>query len=79
MRGTLATRHDSFRDCADTASLARSAVAASIEWFTFNADIYIKFREAVDSLCSALTHEDVAKALDVSVQTIRQARMKKVV
>jgi hypothetical protein len=41
-----------------------------------NADIYMKFREAVDSLCSALTHEDVAKALGVSVQTIRQARMK---
>jgi hypothetical protein len=42
-----------------------------------NADIYMKFREAVDSLCSALTHEDVAKALGVSVQSIRQARMKK--
>ena len=40
-----------------------------------NADIYMKFREAVDSLCSALTHEDVAKALGVSVQSIRQARM----
>src|ERR1700730_15087796 len=25
-----------------------------------NADIYMKFREAVDSLCSSLTHEDVA-------------------
>ena len=35
----------------------------------------MKFREAVDALCSALTHEDVAKALGVSVQTIRQARM----
>ena len=33
------------------------------------------FREAVDALCSSLTHEDVAKALGVSVQTIRQARM----
>ena len=41
-----------------------------------NADIYMKFREAVDALCSSLTHEDVAKALGVSVQTIRQARMK---
>jgi hypothetical protein len=40
-----------------------------------NADIYMNFREAVDSLCSALTHEDVANALGVSVQTIRQARM----
>jgi DNA-binding XRE family transcriptional regulator len=36
----------------------------------------MKFRKAVDALCSALTHEDVAKALGVSVQTIRQARMK---
>jgi hypothetical protein len=36
----------------------------------------MKFRETVDALCSALTHEDVAKALGVSVQTIRQARMK---
>ena len=41
-----------------------------------NADIYMKFREAVNALCSSLTHEDVAKALGVSVQTIRQARMK---
>ncbi len=36
----------------------------------------MKFREAVDALCSSLIHEDVAKALGVSVQTIRQARMK---
>ena len=41
-----------------------------------NVGIYMKFREAVDALCSALNHEDVAKALGVSVQTIRQARMK---
>jgi hypothetical protein len=40
-----------------------------------NVGIYMKFREAVDSLCSALTHEDVANALGVSVQSIRQARM----
>jgi hypothetical protein len=36
----------------------------------------MNFREAVDTLCSALNHEDVAKALGVSVQSIRQARMK---
>jgi len=35
----------------------------------------MKFREAVDALCSSLNHEDVAKALGASVQTIRQARM----
>jgi hypothetical protein len=33
------------------------------------------FHEAVDALCASLTHEDVAKALGVSVQTIRQARL----
>jgi hypothetical protein len=33
------------------------------------------FSEAVDALCASLTHEDVAKALGVSVQTIRQARL----
>ena len=36
----------------------------------------MNFREAVDALCSSLNHEDVAEALGVSVQTIRQARMK---
>jgi hypothetical protein len=36
----------------------------------------MNFREAVDTVCSALTHDDIAKALGVSVQTIRQARMK---
>jgi hypothetical protein len=41
-----------------------------------NADIYMKFREAVDALCASLSHQDVAKALGVSLQTIRQARMK---
>jgi hypothetical protein len=40
-----------------------------------NADIYMKFREAVDALCASCRHEDVAKSLGVSVQTIRQARM----
>jgi hypothetical protein len=33
------------------------------------------FREAVDALCASLTHEDVGKALGVSVQSIRQARL----
>jgi hypothetical protein len=35
----------------------------------------MKFREAVDALCTPVTHQDVAKALGVSVQTVRQARM----
>jgi hypothetical protein len=35
----------------------------------------MNFREAVDVLCKPLTHRHVAKALDVSVQTVRQARL----
>jgi hypothetical protein len=34
------------------------------------------FRKATDELCATITHEDVAKALGVSVQSIRQARLK---
>jgi hypothetical protein len=34
------------------------------------------FREAIDALCTYLNHQDVAKALGVSVQTVRQARLK---
>ena len=41
-----------------------------------NADIYMNFREAVDALCASLSHEDVAKALGVSLQTVRQARLR---
>jgi hypothetical protein len=36
----------------------------------------MQFREAVDALCAPLSHGDIAEALGVSVQTIRQARMK---
>jgi hypothetical protein len=35
----------------------------------------MKFREATDGLCAKLDHEDVAKALGVSIQTVRQARL----
>jgi hypothetical protein len=41
-----------------------------------NGRIYMNFREAVDALCTPLGHEDVAKALGVSLQTVRQARLK---
>ena len=41
-----------------------------------NGDIYMNFREAVDALCASLSHEDVAKALGVSLQTVRQARLR---
>ena len=43
--------------------------------YIVNAGIYMTFREAVDALCAPLSHEDVAKALGVSLQTVRQARM----
>jgi hypothetical protein len=33
------------------------------------------FREAVDGVCERLDHDDVAKALGVSVQSVRQARL----
>jgi hypothetical protein len=41
-----------------------------------NGGIYMDFREATDSLCERIDHEDVARALGVSVQTIRQARLR---
>ena len=41
-----------------------------------NGRIYMNFREAIDALCTCLNHQDVAKALGVSVQTVRQARLK---
>jgi len=34
------------------------------------------FREATDDLFDRIAHEDLAKALGVSVATIRQARLK---
>jgi transposase len=33
------------------------------------------FRRATDELCAAITHDDIAMELGVSVQSIRQARM----
>jgi hypothetical protein len=35
----------------------------------------MNFKDATDAVCAALGHEDVAKALGVSVQTVRQARL----
>lgn len=34
------------------------------------------FREATDDLCEGIPHEALAKALGVSVATVRQARLK---
>jgi hypothetical protein len=36
----------------------------------------MNFRDAVDALCAEIGHQEVADALDVSVQAVRQARMK---
>jgi hypothetical protein len=36
----------------------------------------MNFKKATDRLCARIDHEDVAKALGVSIQSIRQARMK---
>jgi hypothetical protein len=33
------------------------------------------FREATDGLCAKVDHDDIAKAMGVSVQTVRQARL----
>lgn len=33
------------------------------------------FREATDALCAKIDHQDVATALGVSVQAVRQARL----
>ena len=41
-----------------------------------NAGIYMNFREATDALCTSLSHEDVAKALGVSLQSVRQSRLR---
>jgi hypothetical protein len=35
----------------------------------------MNFREATDELCAKIDHDDVAQALGVSTQTVRQARM----
>jgi hypothetical protein len=34
------------------------------------------FRKATDELCVPITHEDIARQLRVSVQSIRQARLR---
>jgi hypothetical protein len=33
------------------------------------------FRSATDALCATITHEDVARELGISVQSVRQARL----
>jgi hypothetical protein len=40
-----------------------------------NEVIYMDFRKATDELCARIDHDDIAGALGVSIQTVRQARM----
>jgi hypothetical protein len=41
-----------------------------------NGGAYMDFREATDGLFARVDHEDLAKALGVSIATIRQARLR---
>jgi transposase len=36
----------------------------------------MNFREATESLCAGISHEELAKALGVSIATVRQARLR---
>jgi hypothetical protein len=40
-----------------------------------NRSAYMDFREATESLCAGVSHEELAKALGVSIASIRQARL----
>lgn len=40
-----------------------------------NRTAYMDFREATGALCATVSHEELAKALGVSVAAIRQARL----
>lgn len=41
-----------------------------------NGEIDVDFKEATDELCAKVDHQDVARALGVSVQTVRQSRLR---
>jgi hypothetical protein len=43
--------------------------------FNVNRTAYMNFREATDGLFDRVAHEDLARALGVSVASIRQARL----
>lgn len=45
--------------------------------FVNTTSAYVNFRKATDGLFGRVAHEDLAKALGVSVATIRQARLKR--
>src|SRR3954453_19547221 len=41
-----------------------------------NRTAYMDFKEATETLCVGVSHEELAKALGVSVASVRQARLK---
>src|SRR5437868_12811528 len=41
-----------------------------------NRSAYMDFREATETLCGGISHEELAKALGVSIATVRQARLR---
>lgn len=41
-----------------------------------NENAYMDFRKATDDLCDGIPHQELAKALGVSVATVRQARLR---
>lgn len=41
-----------------------------------NGNTYMDFKEATESLCSSVSHEELAAALGVSIATVRQARLR---
>ena len=45
------------------------------KWPPVNQTAYMPFKDATDALLSRVTHRQLAKALGVSVATVRQARL----
>lgn len=46
-------------------------------WPSVNRTAYMDFREATETLCASVSHEELAKALGVSVASVRQARLRR--
>jgi hypothetical protein len=56
--------------------MARSRGGRLAEARNYNSDrSAVRCKDAIDAVCSPLGHEDVAKSLGVSAQTVRQARL----
>jgi NADH/NAD ratio-sensing transcriptional regulator Rex len=46
------------------------------KWSDVNRTAYMDFKEATESLCAGISHEELAAALGVSIATVRQARLR---